>query len=78
MLCHPKWERERGMERNLGATIQRRLQAEGEKKKKERQKASCKHRSKQANAFLSFKSQGAPLLLVYSASYSSIHFPALA
>ena len=72
-------EKERGMERNLGATIQRRLQAEGEKKKKkERQKASCKHRGKQANAFLSFKSQGAPLLLVYSASYSSIHFPALA
>ena len=33
-------EKERGMERNLGATIQRRLQAEGEKKKKERQKAS--------------------------------------
>ena len=69
-------ERERGMERNLGATIRRRLQAEGEKEKKKkgrRQAASI-----EANAFLSFKSQGAPLLLVYSASYSSIHFPALA
>ena len=62
MLCHPKWERERGMERNIGATIRRRLQAEGEKKKK--RKAEGKHRGKQAMLSSALRARG-PLCFQY-------------